>query len=554
MNELLEKELKTISIEELNELINILDKTKKKMFSAKLQYEKNILLDSKITSVASLKRYITNLSKKSKSEIKTCFNEFMFYYDTVHNIFKNRLNDIYNCEDEENLTELNKTNETYFQIIKLLGNDEDYLNRLGFDTPLYNIKTSTNVEVINNEIISIITSLNKKGIILNSSDFKYIYYVNNYINEVFKTIDNGEIKELNKFLKQEMAIYKNMQQYIYLTVLNLLHRLKPHLIKYLNKTITNKLINVHSDETDIYNKYFSTRKKYINKCESNVLSIIEYFKDNKHKIDLYNKNNSKINKIISSISNIKIYNKYTLEERVFYTNNLIELYWDLDEYKFVNDYSHLFDYVKNILNEPYNPILYRNNLKSLDVISKRIRKLNNKLQKAIIKLNKVLVMDSEVFERKQKDIESINHELDELVNLNMELLSEHHNLKAIKNVHETINESSTIHDVLKVLNNNYDVMISIDKDISKIIDMEFFHHLSLLNNIYYTHIDSIKYLIEQKYNLYNININIPDPNSTDFEKLKNDLEILIRYLNIVNKNLSVNDIKIILNNYSKREE
>lgn len=554
MNELLEKELKMISIEELNELANTLDKTRKKCFSSKLQYEKNILVDSKVSSVSSLKRYITDLSKKNKTDIKNSINEFMSYYDGVQNILKTRINNFYNGEENQTLIELNKTNETYLQIINLLGDDEDYLNRLGFDVSLYNIKTSNNVEVINNEIINIITTLNKKGIIVTPADFKYIYYVNNYINEVFKTIDNGELKELNKFLKEEMLIYKNMHNYIYLTVLYLLNKLKPRLIKYLNKTITNKLINVQSNEDDIYNKYFSTRKNYINLLGNNDLTIIEYFKDNKCKIDLYAKNNPQINNIISSISNIKIYNKYTLEERIFYTNNLIELYWDLDEYKFVNDYRCLFDYVKNILNTSYNPSLYHKKKKSLDTISKKIIKINNKLQKEIIKLNKILVMESEIFKRKQRSVENINKELDELVSINMELLNECRNLKVIKNVHETINEKSTIHDVLKVLNNNYDILRRIfDEDISKIVDMEFFHHLSLLNNIYYTHIDSIKYLIEQKYNLYNINVDIPDLDSNDFENLKNNLEILIRYLNIINKNLSINDIKIILDNYNKED-
>lgn len=547
MNELLERELKTISISELNDLYNTLTSARKKIFSTRVKYEKNIFIDSKISSIALLKRFVTNLSKKNKKDAVNYINEFMVYYDGLTNILNSRIDDIRNSKDNYVLNELYKTNETYFSIIKLLGEDEDYLNRLGFDSLLYTIKTSSKANDINRSFLSIINSLNKMGIIVNTQDFKFITHVNNYITEVFKAIDNGSEKELNAFLKEEMTIYSNFSKYLYLTVLNLLNNLKPRLIKYLNRTIHNKLINVKSDEVDIYNKYFKTRKEYINLLGNDDATILEYFQNNKRKMGLYVENNKKINAIISSISNIKIYSKYTEQERVFYTNNLIELYWDLDEYKFVNDYKYLFDYVENSLNTVFKLNDYRKNKKSLEIIKRRILKTNKFLVKEMEKLNKVLVMDSDLFYKIQEKTQNISRELDELVDTNMELLTDYSFLKFRKNIHETINEKSTIHDVLKVLNNNFEVLKSISRgDISDIYEMEYFHHLSLLDNIYYNHIDSIKYLIEQKYNLYNINISIPDLETKEYEELKDDLSFLIRYLIMLNKKISIDDIKIII--------
>lgn len=547
MNELLEKELKSISISELHELYVILTNTRKKMFSSRLKYEKNILIDSNVNSISSLKRFVTNLSKKSKKDAINYLNEFMAYYDNLTNILNSRIEEIRNSKENSLLNELYKTNETYFSIIKLLGNDENYLNRLGFDSILYTIKHSSKVDEINNSFLSIINSLNKRGIIVNAQDFKYIIYVNNYITEVFKTIDNGKISELNIFLKEEMTIYPNFNKYLYLTILNVLKKLKSRLIKYLNRTVHNKLVNVKSDEVDIYNKYFKTRKEYINLLGNDTATILEYFEKNKRKMDLYVENNKKMNSIISSISDFKVYSRYNEQERIFYNNNLIELFWDLDEYKFVNDYKYLFDYVENTLNNKFKLKDFRKNKRSLNIIDKRIIKTNKRLVKEMEKINKVLVVDSELFYKIQNNIQNISQELDELINVYMELLNNYSYLRFSKNIHETINDKSTIHDVLKVLNDNFEVLKSIsNNDVSLIYEMEYFHHLSLLDNIYYNHIDSIKYLIEQKYNLYNINVNIPDLDSKEYEKLKEDLSLLIRYLIMLNKKISIDDIKIII--------
>lgn len=354
---------------------------------------------------------------------------------------------------------------------------------------------------------------------------------------------------MDSILQEFFEKFPNFNLYLYVTLLYILNKKKNEILKYLDNNIKNKLENVQSNTIDIFNKCIKVRKEYINILGNDNKTLIDYFMNNKKALSLYEVNNKKIKSMISSISNYKIYKNYDLQDRIFYNNNLIEFYWDLDEYKFVNDYKYLFNYAENIKIQKFNIREYNGIVKTINLYYKRINKANSKLKSLNKKLSKVLVMESDRFYAIQNSIKSISEYLDDLVDNLIEVLDKYDNLKLLKNMHEDIDDKSTIHDVLKVLNNNYNVLVSLaGNDTKKVLDMEYFHHLSLLDNIYFNHIDSIKYLIEQKYNLYNIFINIPDLESREYRELKDNLSILIRYLTLLNKNISTEDIKIILKN------
>ena len=54
--------------------------------------------------------------------------------------------------------------------------------------------------------------------------------------------------------------------------------------------------------------------------------------------------------------------------------------------------------------------------------------------------------------------------------------------------------------------------------------------------------------------VYNIFINIPDLDSKEYIDLKNTLSIIIRYLTLLNKNISIDDIKIIEPDLEEKED
>ena len=366
--------------------------------------------------------------------------------------------------------------------------------------------------------------------------------------EFFKNSNEDNKKKMDSILKDYFEMISNFNIYLYVALLYILDKKKNEILKYLDNNIKNKLDNVQSNTIDIFNKCIKVRKEYINILGNDNKTLIDYFKNNKKVLPLYEVDNKRIKSMISSISSYNVFKNYSLEERIFYTNNLIEFFWDLDEYKFVNDYKYLFNYAEKIRIQKFSMREYNRIIKTINLYYKRIVKANKKLKSLYKKLSKVLVMESDRFYAIQNSIKVSSEYLDDLViNLN-EAIDKYDSLKFSKNIHEDIDDKSTIHDVLKVLNNNYNVLIRLaNDDADNVLKMEYFHHLSLLDNIYYNHIDSIKYLIEQKYNLYNIFINIPDLDSKEYLDLKNTLSIVIRYLTLLNKNISIDDIKIILN-------
>ncbi len=540
MNESLESELRSLSISELNNLYDDLKAKKKNIFSS-MRYDKNLFIESNIESITELKRWIGTLSRKSKEKLKDNINEYMLILNYVENIKNKKIEEFIISEDTDTLNELNNKFDTYYSIIRLMGSNEDYIDRLGLSEYLYNIKVNIHV---NDNLSYIINNLNKRNIKIELKDFDYILFVQNYMLEYFK---EENIKTMDAILKDYLEEYPNFNLYLYLSLLYILNKKKNEILKYLDKNIKNKLENVQSNTIDIFNKYIKVKKEYINILGNDNKTLLEYFKNNKKSMPLYEENNKTIKKIISSISNYKIYKNYSLQERIFYNSNLIEFFWDLDEYKFVNDYKYLFNYAENIRNQKFNIREYNNTLKAINLYNKRIIKVNNNLKHETKRLSKVLVMESEVFYKIQSSIRKLSLDIDDLVNDLIEVIEKFDDLKMAKNIHEEIDDKSTIHDVLKVLNNNYNVLVRLANDDTKnILEMEYFHHLSLLDNIYFNHIDSIKYLIEQKYNLYNIFINIPNLDSKEYNTLKDNLSILIRYLTLLNKNISIEDIKIIL--------
>lgn len=542
MTESLEMELKALSISELNDLSDYL-KDKKKIFS-KMKYDKTLFIESSIESIANLKRWISNLQRKSKDKLKDNINEFMLILNYVDTLKNKKIEDFIISEDTDLLNELNNKYDTYYSIIRLMGSKEDYIDRICLSEYLYNIKINKD---INENLNCIINNLKKRNIKIELKDFDFILSVYNYMQEFFKNINEEDKKTMESILKDFFEATPNFNLYLYVTLMFVLNKKKNEILKYLENNIKNKLENVQSNTIDIFNKCIKVRKEYINILGNDNKTLIDYFKNNKKALPLYEVNNKKIKNMISSISNYNVFKNYTLEDRIFYNNNLIEFFWDLDEYKFVNDYKYLFNYAENIRMQKFNIRDYNHVIKTINVYYKRIVKANKKLKSLNKKLSKVLVMESDTFYAIQNRIKSSTDYIDNLVSYLIEAMEKYDNLKFIKNTHEDIDDKSTIHDVLKVLNNNYNVLVNLaNDDTEKVLEMEYFHHLSLLDNIYFNHIDSIKYLIEQKYNLYNIFINIPDLDSKEYLELKDTLSILIRYLTLINKNISIEDIKIIL--------
>lgn len=356
MNESLETELKSLSISELNDLYDFLKDKKKKIFST-MRYDKTLFIESNIESITSLKRWISNLQHKNKDKLKDYINEFMLILNYVEALKTKKIEEFIISEDTDLLNELNSKYDTYYSIIRLMGSKEDYVDRICLSEYLYNIKINKDV---NENLNFIINNLKKRKIKIELKDFDFILCVYNYIQEFFKHSYEEDKKEMDNILQEYFESTPSFHLCLYVTLLYILNRKKNEILKYLDTNIKNKLDNVQSNTIDIFNKCIKVRKEYINILGNDNKTLIDYFMNNKKALPLYEVNNKKIKSMISSISNFNIYKNYTLQDRIFYNNNLIEFYWDLDEYKFVNDYKYLFNYAENIRMQKFNIREYNN--------------------------------------------------------------------------------------------------------------------------------------------------------------------------------------------------
>ena len=496
--------------------------------------------------------------KKYNEKIASIYENYEYYKDSVLKYLKAK-SESFECEDDTtNTEELMKQFEEYKHMKFILNPMNSFKEKMGLDDLLYDIHNYSNFTF--NEINEIITKLVNKfktaGINLKSSDFKYTYYVNEYMTEFFSS--NGDYSKLSSVFEQIYWYNPNIIEHIELNFRKLINKNQKNFEEYISHE-QHTLLNKNGFKT--YDEFISAlKKKYeelVNSNDESLADIIEmakkseieinnYFEDSKFRTGTYSgltineidySDEDSMNKLLSTLRRLRV---NVLE----YANYL----------KFVP----LFNYFK----EKYEK------QDSVEANNSALKNIDNQINTKESKLESV---NNKIFNDKKGGFSLFKKDSSEsLKNLKIE------SLKIAKELYDLYYQKEKLTFENKIISLKNDSLLLISDVVrlyysynffkretfekvfelgtyNEIIDLcdEFDEFASNPTNIIINGINTfeeadVASVICNKYRLENINLEIADLDEDSLVALKNKIDFIFRIYKIEHSNLSVEKIWFIV--------
>ena len=496
--------------------------------------------------------------KKYNEKIASIYENYEYYKDSVLKYLKAK-SESFECEDDTtNTEELMKQLEEYKHMKFILNPMNSFMEKMGLDDLLYDIHNYSNFTF--NEINEIITKLINKfktaGINLKSSDFKYTYYVNEYMTEFFSS--NGDYSKLSQVFEQIYWYNPNIIEHIELNFRKLINKNQKNFEEYISHE-QHTLLNKNGFKT--YEEFISAlKKKYeelVNSNDESLADIIEmakkseieinnYFEDSKFRTATYSgltineidySDEDSMNKLLSTLRRLRV---NVLE----YGNYL----------KFVP----LFNYFK----EKYEK------QDSVEANNSALKNIDNQINTKESKLESV---NGKIFNDKKGGFSLFKKDNSEsLKNLKIE------SLKIAKELYDLYYQKEKLTFENKIISLKNDSLLLISDVVrlyysynffkretfekvfelgtyNEIIDLcdEFDEFASNPTNIIINGINTfeeadVASVICNKYRLENINLEIADLDEDSLVALKNKIDFIFRIYKIEHSNLSVEKIWFIV--------
>ena len=499
----------------------------------------------------------TNI-KKYNEKIASIYENYEYYKDSVLKYLKAK-SESFECEDDTTDTEgLMKQFEEYKHMKFILNPMNSFKEKMGLDDLLYDIHNYSNFTF--NEINEIITKLINKfrtaGINLKSSDFKYTYYVNEYMTEFFSS--NGDYSKLSSVFEQIYWYNPNIIEHIELNFRKLINKNQKSFEEYISRE-QHTLLNKNGFKT--YEEFISAlKKKYEELSKSNdesLADIVEmakkseieinnYFEDSKFRTGTYSgltineidySDEDSMNKLLDTLRRLRV--------------NILEY---ANYLKFVP----LFNYFK----EKYEK------QDSVEANNSALKNIDNQINTKESKLESV---NNKIFNDKKGGFSLFKKDSSEsLKNLKIE------SLKIAKELYDLYYQKEKLTFENKIISLKNDSLLLISDVVrlyysynffkretfekvfelgtyNEIIDLcdEFDEFASNPTNIIINGINTfeeadVASVICNKYRLENINLEIADLDEDSLVALKNKIDFIFRIYKIEHSNLSVEKIWFIV--------
>lgn len=471
--------------------------------------------------------------KKNNKLIETYISQL----EEIAKIFLNEIKEKYQKIIPNNQSDLGLTQEidpAYKKIIYL--SDNSYLFKMDIDKNLYEIKYGNSLDKINDNIIDIINKFKKVNIELNKDDFKYSLSLYKYMSVLF---DNKDNENLNIKVKDTFdTLYwecPEIVNHIYLSFISLLEKNKEKFESYIK--------NQYPDAKE-YDLELADYYKLVTAAEEQIIKneYLQYekFASNELKIEEYLDTSSNKKNTISKYIDFDKYLNLNFEEKKHFYEQIKSVYHDLCEYLWINKYSYLIDKIKEIYQNKNN---YQNNynnlIKNIKSLEKQKDKINNKLFTIYNRIN-----NGKNNDRILKKYNNLFNKLNSKINEIITTYNEYEETLLINDILKKINEDSTYYDAFKIYENNYSYLMNLIKDKNTTYEeyKEFLYipYLNISKSIPLLSEVNIEDKLSEKYDLFDIDANLSDKN-----KLKEDLEYIIRIGNFEQYNIDINKFKLI---------
>lgn len=229
----------------------------------------------------------TNI-KKYNEKIASIYENYDYYEDSVLKYLKAKSESFECSDDVRNTEKLMKEFEEYKHMKFILNPMNSFKEKMGLDNLLYDIHNYSNFtfDEINQIIGKLVEKFRVAGVELKSSNFKYTFYVNEYMTEFFSC--NGDYSRLSDVFEKIYWYNPNIIEHIELSFRKLIKKYKKNFEDYISHE-QHTLLNKNNFKN--YNEFICALKnKYdelVNSNEESINDIIEMAKTSKIEINNY---------------------------------------------------------------------------------------------------------------------------------------------------------------------------------------------------------------------------------------------------------------------------
>lgn len=245
-------------------------------------------IESKKTLLSSMPLNNKTNIKKYNQKIASFFADYEYYKEGVLKYINAKSESFEKKKSSNGSEKLRKQFEEYKHMKFMLNPMNSFKEKMGLDNLLYDIHNYSNFafEEINEIIKKLIEVFTTAGIELKASDFKYTYYVNEYMTEFFTC--NGEYSKLSETFEKIYWYNPNIIEHIELNFRKLIKKYKSTFEQYVKKQQDTLLKNNNFKNYDEFIKALKNEYKELTESEEESLyDIVDMAKKSQIEIDNY---------------------------------------------------------------------------------------------------------------------------------------------------------------------------------------------------------------------------------------------------------------------------
>lgn len=483
--------------------------------------------------------------EKYKQKVEEIQNDYKIQKDKIYAILNKRYDAETNLEKNVEIQELDARLQTIESVLYLLNDKTTSYEKMNLDKIIYKLRKyyKENLEIVNEQIATILNEFSNVGVILETDDFDYSTYVRQYM-EVFleehknKTLSSERLK--NEFEK----IYWKCPEiivHIELNVRSIYLKNQTQIDKYFSKQKEEILAKWGKSPSEIIKIYFQIAMAKQEKMSQDKKIMLDKFLNGE-----LNTKNYKPEKILSDFQKILPQEiiENIQENKQEIKPNISKFLNSLYEYKNYEEFRFIIDDIKELYKEKdkYKNI-YDETKKKIDTNEKLLKKLNKKTETSGWFSKKTMPAGMSAEQ---------NTLIAELKNLYRTLDLD----KFYNKIYSEITDNSTMFEALSLANSYYEYLtnciINNDKTITQEgIDEKANRLRNFLKNPYNTIINNMNIIqekeigtiIKDRYKLLNFNVEKEDLKIDNIDNLITILEEIQKSFDIEDAGLEIDNIE-----------
>ena len=515
------------------------------------------------------KEVISILPRNGIKAIKTLLEtiqEMTAKYEYVNEMLlkdiESRYDELTAVSENEEIPKIETDILKYNEAVKNTDNRSSY-DKMGLDKITYNVNGyyKSNLERLNKELIDCVKQFENVGINLTAEDFNISEYSKEYMDVLLQEAHDGQINSERVKDAFEKVYWKcsEVVSHLYVNIKYIYDKYESEIDKFYKYKAEEVLQEFSATAEQIENKrteLIKQKKKLedidnkitLDKFYTGSLNINDYKEDNYKR--MYTELTSK------EISDLSETEKAEMDE------NIEKLDSNLGEYSKYCEYRFLVDGVLSIREEELKKAEANKDKKvkktEFDIMKENIKKLATE----IFKINEKLDKPSKGFFKKKSSNDKKNTAVIlQRNNLILDLKKAYMDLddEILKqNIIQSIDETSSLLDVLKLAGNYYGFMAkSMIKKNEEITDMEIgelakeirdfinFSNFTVINYVKISDTKDLAIIIKDKYKLFGLQVSKENFQEDNVEDLIRKVKLITNYNNIQKTKFSIGDLEYI---------